>query len=134
MLRRSPLLTALLALVVGCRADAIIIDDFGTAGYALLEGTVTRHPSDPFGSGELFVSCGPGAFARSAQTDPTGAFQIELLAPGPYLPELQRLNWRVPCLIRAGVPGFVSDTVDVDFTAEHDSAAVTTVALMERAP
>jgi hypothetical protein len=71
--------------IVGCR-DRGIIDDFGTSGYARIEGTVTRANATPLADSGVSFSCGPDsptAFGWSVATDATGHYFIDVDAPGP---------------------------------------------------
>lgn len=67
----------------GC-AEQVIIDDFGTAGYARLQGTVTRANGAVFAGGTLYISCGhpePDWFGMQASTTSAGTFDVSVDAP-----------------------------------------------------
>ena len=68
----------------GCSIDNTIHDDFGIAGYARLQGTVSHADGSRFGSITIEYSCGepePTWFGSSATTSADGAFDIDVDAP-----------------------------------------------------
>jgi len=73
------------SVVTACRADGVIYDDFGIAGYARLQGTVSHSDGSRFGSVTIIYSCGdpePAWFGGTAIANPEGAFDIAANSPG----------------------------------------------------
>ncbi len=125
---RSWLLCVLgISFVVGaCNSE--ILDDFGIAGYAQLQGTALQADGSPFSS--VFISCGIGAsgeFAGLWDADSLGRFDVTLARPGAHLPG----NDTLTCIIRApgDAPSLVSDTLEVPFTEEREARRTTVVTL-----
>lgn len=121
------LVPALGCLVAACSGE--IIDDFGTSGYAQLQGTALRADGSRFAN--VFVTCGPeapGEFGGLWNTDSVGRFDITLAAPATPLPPDETLV----CAIHApgDAPRMVSDTLVVPFTKER-AARITTVVTLQ---
>ena len=119
--------------VAGCR-DRGIIDDFGTSGYARIEGTVTRADATPLANSGVAFSCGadsPSGFGWSVPTDATGHYFIDIDAPGPVtVPASGTLSCRVSAPRNA--PPIVSVEKSVRFSTSADARPLTIVDL--RAP
>jgi hypothetical protein len=119
--------------VGGCR-DRGIIDDFGTSGYARIEGTVTLADATPLASGGVAFSCGPEsptAFGWSVPTDETGHYVIDIDSPGPVtVPASGAMSCRVSAPSNA--PPIVSVDKSVRFSTSADARPLTIVDL--RAP
>jgi hypothetical protein len=118
--------------IAGCR-DRGIIDDFGTSGYARIEGTVTRANGTPLANSGVSFSCGPDsptAFGWSVPTDATGRYFIDVDAPGPVtIPASAVLSCRVSAPRHA--PPIVSVEKSVRFSASADGRPLTIVDLRE---
>jgi hypothetical protein len=95
MTKRPPLRAIAVALLAaglasGCNAmgiikdDPIINDDWGIAGYARLQGTVSHANGSRFGSVQIYYFCGdpePTWFGNTAMTSADGSFDIAVDAP-----------------------------------------------------
>ncbi len=118
----------------GCRACCI--DDFGISGHARIEGTVTRANSQPFANRSVFFTCGPdapGAFGWSLPTDTTGAYHIDVDAPGPIsIPASGVLHCRVQA--PADAPPIAMAERAVPFSTQGTSRPVTVIDLIEPQP
>jgi hypothetical protein len=119
--------------VAGCR-DRGIIDDFGTSGYARIEGNVTRADATPLPNSGVSFSCGPDsptAFGWSVPTDATGHYFIDIDAPGPVtVPASGALSCRLSAPRNA--PPIVSVEKSIRFSASAYARPLTIVDL--RAP
>lgn len=126
------LLALAAALIAGCRDD-IIIDDFGTSGYARIEGKVVRTSGAPLANSGVFFICGPDsptAFGATVPTDAAGHYSIDVDAPGPVtIPA----NGSLRCRFSAPTSGppIVSVERSVQFSANADSRPLTIVDLLE---
>ena len=114
-------------------ARGIINDDFGIAGYARLQGTVTRADGSAFAGGTLYWSCGdpePTWFGHQATTSPTGAFDIAVDArPAGSLPA----SGQLVCEVRAvsGPTVVASGRARVQFSQDSVQRPTTQFALVE---
>ncbi|HMI48964.1 MAG TPA: hypothetical protein VK481_09865 [Gemmatimonadaceae bacterium] len=118
--------------IAGCQARAII-DDFGTNGYARIEGKVTRANGAPLANSGVFYLCGPDApseFGSSVPTDASGDYFIDLDVPGPtMIPASGALRCRFSAPTNA-VP-IVSVERSIQFSAKADARPLTIVDLLE---
>ena len=118
--------------IAGCR-DRSIIDDFGTSGYARIEGKVTRAIGTPLANSGVSFSCGPdspSAFGWSVPTDAAGHYFIDVDAPGPVtIPPSGALRCRLSAPRDA--PPIVSVERSVPFSASADARPLTIVDLLE---
>jgi hypothetical protein len=118
--------------IAGCR-DRIIVDDFGTSGYARIEGKVTRANGTALANSGVSFSCGPdspGTFGWSVPTDAAGHYFIDIDAPGPVtIPDSGALSCRVSAPRDA--PPIVSLVRSVRFSASADARPLTIVDLLE---
>lgn len=116
--------------VAACR-DRGIIDDFGTSGYARIEGTVTRADATPLANSGVSFSCGPDsptAFGWSVPTGATGHYFIDIDAPGPVtVPASGAMICRVSAPRNA--PPLVSVEKSVRFSTSADARPLTLVDL-----
>lgn len=121
--------------VLSCDSPSII-DDWGTAGYAVVQGAVTRADGAPY-SGDVFVSCGleePGFFGALFDTTGPGAYRAELAWPDASLADtLEALGWRGVCRVSApgSSPSFVSAVDTVLFAPTRSGQVETTIDLRE---
>ena len=117
--------------IVGCRQCCV--DDFGTSGYARIEGKVTRANGTALANNGVFFSCGPESptgFGWTAPTDAAGRYFIDIDAPGPVIiPASGALSCRVSAPIN--VPPTVSVDRLVPFSASADARPVTIIDLQE---
>jgi len=124
------LLAGCLISVAGCGYRGII-DDFGTSGYARIEGKVTRADATPLANSGVSFSCGPNspdAFGWSVPTDATGRYFIDIDAPGPVtVPASGALSCRVSAPHDA--PPIVSVEKSVRFSTSADARPLTIVDL-----
>ena len=126
MARSSRQIRGTVLLIAGiataCRPDRVIFDNFGIAGYARLQGTVSHSDGSRFGSIPVFYSCGdpePTWFGGSATTNTQGTFDIAVDAPGDHtLPS----SGTLVCEIR--VPGPESVVASAHATAMFSQNAV----------
>lgn len=127
---RLLLLAAYPISVAACR-DRGIIDDFGTSGYARIEGTVTRADATPLANSGVSFSCGPDsptAIGRSVPTDAAGHYFIDIDAPGPVtVPASGAMRCRVSAPRNA--PPIVSVEQMVRFSTSADARPLTIVDL-----
>ncbi len=118
--------------IAGCRARGII-DDFGTSGYARIEGKVTRANGTPLANSGVFVSCGtdsPTGFGSTVPTDASGHYAIDVDAPGPvFIPASGELNCRFSAPIDPAP--IVSVERSIRFSATADARPLTIVDLLE---
>ena len=118
--------------IAGCQARDII-DDFGTSGYARIEGKVTRANGTPLANSGVFVSCGtdsPTGFGASVPTDASGHYSIDVDAPGPVIiPANGALYCRFSAPIDAAP--IVSVERSIPFSATADARPLTIVDLLE---
>src|SRR5678815_4022777 len=102
---RTVLLIA--GVITACRADRVIYDDFGIAGYARLQGTVSHSDGSRFGSIAIVYACGdpePTWFGSTATTNAQGAFDIAVNGPGAgTLPASGKLVCQISALGRDSV-------------------------------
>jgi hypothetical protein len=72
--------------VTACNPDRVIYDDWGVAGYARLQGTVSHADGSRFGNISVVYSCGdpePTWFGGGiATTNAQGLFEFLVNAPG----------------------------------------------------
>jgi hypothetical protein len=119
--------------IAGCR-DRGIIDDFGTSGYARIEGNVTRADGTRLANSGVSFSCGPDsptAFGWSVPTDAAGHYVIDVEAPGPVtIPASGALSCRVSAPSNA--PPIVSVDRSVRFSTSANARPLTIVDLIER--
>jgi hypothetical protein len=119
------------ATIVGCRHCCV--DDFGTSGYARIEGKVTRANGTALANSGVFFSCGPDsptAFGWGVPTDGAGRYFIDIDAPGPVtIPASGALICRVSAPTDA--PPTVSVERLVPFSASADTRPVTIIDLHE---
>lgn len=125
-----------ISLFLSCRPGDII-DDWGTAGYARLQGSVTRANGSGYANGSLFYSCEPsepdsfGRFAAAAALTTTNAdarFDILVNAPMPgTLPP----SGILVCEVQAGAPPFASARASVPFSAAEADRPTTVINLIE---
>ena len=73
-------------IVTACDPDRVIYDDWGVAGYARLQGTVSHSDGSRFGNISVVYFCGdpePTWFGGGiATTNAQGAFDFPVNAPG----------------------------------------------------
>lgn len=72
-------------ILTACHADRVLYDDFGVAGYARLQGTVSHSDGSRFGSITIQYLCGnpePAWFGGIATTNTQGVFDILVNPPG----------------------------------------------------
>jgi hypothetical protein len=119
--------------IAGCQGRDII-DDFGTSGYARIEGNVTRADATPLANSGVSFSCGSisaDAFGWSVPTDAAGHYFIDIDAPGPVtVPASGVLSCRVSAPDDA--PPIVSVEKSVRFSTSADARPLTIIDL--RAP
>jgi hypothetical protein len=120
------------ASVAGCRAEDII-DDFGTSGYARVEGKVTRANGTPLANSGVSFSCGtdaPAAFGGTVPTDASGRYSIDIDAPGPVIIPVSGALF---CRFAAPISPMPIVTVErsVQFSATADARTLTVVDLTE---
>jgi hypothetical protein len=134
MLRSARILLLAISLgtLAGCRASDII-DDFGTSGYARIEGKVTRANGTPLANSGVFFSCGPespNVFGATVPTDASGHYFIDIDAPGPVtIPASGALLCRFSAPVSAAP--IVSVERAVQFSANANARALTIVDLLE---
>lgn len=123
---------------VGCRSPADILDDWGTAGYATVEGAIVRVSGESF-EGDVWVSCGldaPGFFGGPHATDSPGHYTAEMAWPdATWARKLEERGWKAICAVSAyDVNGaFATATDTVLFAPTRSTQASTTIDLIERA-
>jgi hypothetical protein len=119
-------------MIAGCQARGII-DDFGTSGYARIEGKVARANGTPLANSGVFFLCGPDSptgFGSSVPTDASGHYFIDVDAPGPVtIPASGALRCRFSAPIDAAP--IVSVERSVQFSANADARPLTIVDLFE---
>ena len=129
---RFLLLVAPATALAACR-DHIIIDDFGTSGYARIEGKVVRSNGVPLGNSGVFYLCGsdsPTGFGASVPTDAAGHFFVDVDAPGPVtIPASGSLRCRFSA--PNNTPPIVSVERSVQFSVNPDVRPLTVVDLLE---
>jgi hypothetical protein len=117
--------------IVGCRHCCV--DDFGTSGYARIEGKVTRANGTALANSGVAFSCGPEsptAFGWTVPTDAAGRYFINIDAPGPVIiPASGALICRVSAPTDA--PPVVSVERLVPFSASADTRPLTIIDLLE---
>lgn len=121
------------ATLAGC-ASGDIIDDFGTSGYARVEGRVTRSNGSPLTNSGVFFSCGtesPGGFGGSVSTDASGHYAIDINAPGPVMIPASGTLF---CRFSAPIDPVPIATVErsIQFAASPDARPLTIVDLLEQ--
>jgi hypothetical protein len=122
-----------LLVITACRSDQVIRDDFGIAGYARLQGTVSRVDGSPWGGVTVSYSCGtpdPTWFGYQASADRQGSFNILVAAPAAgTLPESGTLL----CEVRAPAnsPPVARARAVTSFSQDEVSPPITTVNLVE---
>lgn len=126
----TPILAAAAA---GCGASDII-DDFGTSGYARIEGKVTRANGTSLANSGVFFLCGtdaPTDFGWSVPTDASGRYSIDINAPGPVLlPPSGTLFCRFSA--PASTPPIATVERSVHFSATAGARPLTIVDLLEQ--
>ena len=119
------------ATIVGCRHCCV--DDFGTSGYARIQGKVTRANGTALANSGVSFGCGPEsptAFGWTVPTDAAGRYLIDIDAPGPVIiPASGALNCRVSAPTNA--PPTISVERLVPFSASADTRPVTIIDLVE---
>jgi hypothetical protein len=129
---RVLLLAIPFAMLAGCEARDII-DDFGTSGYARIEGTVTHASGSPLANSGVFFSCGPESptvFGSSVPTDASGHYSIDIDAPGPVaIPASGTLRCRFSAPVDP--TPIVSVERTVQFSVSADDRPLTIVDLVE---
>ena len=119
--------------IAGCQARSII-DDWGTSGYARIEGKVTRANGTPLANSGVFYMCGPDSpseFGSSVPTDASGHYFIDLDVPGPtMIPASGALQCRFSAPINA--EPIVSVERSVQFSATAGARPLTIVDLLEQ--
>ena len=134
MLRLARLLVVAVAAatIAGCR-DPVIVDDFGTSGYARIEGTVMRANGTPPANSGVFFSCGPDSpteFGWSVPTDAAGRYGTDVDAPGLVtIPASGALRCRISA--PGNGPPIVSVERSVQFSANANSRPLTVVNVIE---
>ena len=131
---RVLLLVSCVVTIGACRDRGVIIDDWGTSGYARIEGTVTRANGSRLANSTVFFLCGPetpDTFGWSAPTDASGHYTIDVNAPGPVaIPSSGMLQCRV------GAPGDAPQIASVEravpFSTTAEARPVTVVDLVEQ--
>jgi len=131
--RMGGTLLLIAVIATACHLDRVIYDDFGIAGYARLQGTVSHSDGSRFGSIPVLYSCGdpePTWFGSGATTNAQGGFDIAVDAPGAgTLPS----SGALVCEIR--VPGPASILARAHATAVFSQNAavrpITTFTLVE---
>lgn len=115
------------------KSDAVIYDNFGIAGYARLQGTVSHSDGTRFGSINLVYSCGapdPTWFGATAVTNSLGEFDIAVDAPvAGTLPPSGTLACQVAALGRDSVVARARATTT--FSQYADARPVTMFTLVE---
>lgn len=129
---RLLLLAIPIVTIAACRSGDII-DDFGTSGYARIEGKVTRTNGTPLANSGVFYLCGPDSpteFGATARTDALGHYFIDVDAPGPVMiPASGVLQCRFSAPDDA--PPIVSVERSVPFSVNADARPLTIVDLVE---
>lgn len=126
---------AILLILGGCESS-VIIDDWGTAGYAILQGEVVRASGSLY-SGDLFISCGldePGFFGSSVATDSPGWYRASIEWPEASMADtLAAIEWRAICRVSvpAGSPPFASAVDTVVFAPTEQERVENTIDLRE---
>lgn len=122
------------AMIVGCGDSRIIIDDWGTSGYARIEGRVTRSNGALLANGVVFILCGPdspGDFGRLVSIDATGRYTIDINAPSPLvIPASGTLICRLSAAPH-NAPTLFSVERSVPFSATEEARPVTVIDLTE---
>lgn len=127
--------TAVLVPMVACNSP-VIIDDWGTAGYAVVQGEVVRANGAGY-SGDVFLSCGleePGLFANLFSTTSPGRYRAELAWPDASMADtLSALEWKAICRVSApgSSPPFASAVDTVVFAPSVEERVENTIDIRE---
>lgn len=121
------------ALLSGCRSDGIILDDWGTSGHARVVGTAHFTSGAPVANRPVAYACGPESptvFGQQTMTDASGAFAVDIEAPGPIpLPASGAMVCRF--LAPADTVPQMSLELEVPFSARKSDRPTTAIALRE---
>ena len=112
--------------LVAC--DQVVVDDWGPpAGYASIDGRVTRASGAPVASAEVaFARCDAplGGFLGAAATGSDGGYHLEGALPprGAFPSSMNADTLRVRCRVIVNRDGVARDSIDVQFRRERPAA------------
>lgn len=130
--RTVPLLLCV-ALLASCLSDQIIYDDWGTSGYARVVGTAHFTNGTPVANRPVWYACGPESptlFGDQTMTNATGAFAVNIEAPGEFLlPDsgVMVCRFQAP----ADTVPQMSLELTIPFSARKSDRPTTTIALVQ---
>jgi hypothetical protein len=120
-------------LLQSCRSWGVILDDWGTTGYARVVGTAHFASGAPVANRPVGYACGPESatgFGYQTTTDARGVFALNIEVPGPMqLPESGEMVCRF--LAPADTVPRMSVELAVPFSAVKGDRPTTVIALVE---